>query len=244
MEENKIVTVLESLGLHRNEITIYLSLLQLGKSSALELSKKTGIHRSNTYDILEQLLEKGIVDEEILNDKKYFYPIEPSDLFDYLKQKEKELEGILPEIEKMKNLKEEERKTTISEGINSAKNILMHLLDFKSEIYSLGNCNKEEEILGGFFELFHKRRIKMRIEFKAICDLESPSLIKKINSLDYSKARFIPIHEPNSTTYFCSDRIIIFLWEKPITVLTIQSKQVAEEYKKYFQFIWNSAEIE
>tara|TARA_Y100000296_G_scaffold84834_1_gene119224 strand:+ start:10164 stop:10352 length:189 start_codon:yes stop_codon:yes gene_type:complete len=62
MEENKVIGVLESIGFSKNEISIYLDLIRIGKSFAGDISKRTEIHRSNTYDILEKLLEKGIVD--------------------------------------------------------------------------------------------------------------------------------------------------------------------------------------
>jgi len=116
MEIEHIFKVLESTGLTRNEIIIYLALIKLGKSSALELSKETKIHRPNVYDLLEKLLKKGIIDQSNENGKKFFYPISPSDLLDYLKQKEQELEEIIPEIEKIESLPEESERVSLSKG--------------------------------------------------------------------------------------------------------------------------------
>ena len=103
MREDDISDVLESIGLNKNEVIVYLDLIRVGKSSVIDIAKRTKIHRSNTYDILEKLLKKGIVDQSIDNEKKFFYPIDPKDFLDYHKQKEIELLRIIPEIEKIQN---------------------------------------------------------------------------------------------------------------------------------------------
>jgi sugar-specific transcriptional regulator TrmB len=144
--EKRVIDTLKSIGLNNNEIAVYLDLLKAGKSSVINIAKRTGLHRSNTYDVLERLLEKGLVDESIEDDKKIFYPIDPSDLMDYLKQKEKELNEIVPELEKVQNLSDEERRITLSKGINSIKNILNHILDLKEPISTYGTSKKVQRL--------------------------------------------------------------------------------------------------
>ena len=39
MEEDKVIDVLESIGLNKNEILVYLDLIRIGKSSAGNISK-------------------------------------------------------------------------------------------------------------------------------------------------------------------------------------------------------------
>ena len=53
--------VLQKLGIAGNEAKIYLILLRSGVSSAGDITKKSGIHRSNVYDALERLKEKGLI---------------------------------------------------------------------------------------------------------------------------------------------------------------------------------------
>lgn len=52
---------LESIGFTKNESKIYLALLELGKSSAIEIAKHSNIHRTNVYDTLQRLVTKGVV---------------------------------------------------------------------------------------------------------------------------------------------------------------------------------------
>jgi len=243
MEESTIFSILESIGLSKNEIKVYLDLTQSGKSGVIDISKRTGIHRSNTYDLLEKLLEKGIVDQSIENDKKFFYPIDPQDLYDYLKQKEKELAKIIPEIEKIQNIPHEKRRVTISEGLNSAKNIISHLLDFKEPIYAIGASREFLELIEGFFEEFHNKRIKNKILLKSILEIDSMKYIKRLNQMDYTEARYLPSNCSKTITYICKDKLIILIWEGSISVIIIENKSTSKSYKNYFNILWEEALI-
>jgi len=50
---------LETIGLTRNEVKVYLSLLSIGFTTTGILIKKTGLHGSKVYDALERLSQKG-----------------------------------------------------------------------------------------------------------------------------------------------------------------------------------------
>jgi len=243
MEKSKIFSILESIGFNKNEIKVYLNLIQSGKSGVIDISKRTGIHRSNTYDILNKLLEKGIVDQSIENDKKFFYPVDPQDLYDYLKQKEKKLAEIIPEIEKIQNLPYEQRRVTISEGLNSAKNIISHLLDFKEPIYALGASKEFLELIEGFFEEFHRQRIKRKIVLKSILEIDAMKYIKRLNQMDYTEARYLPSNSSKTLTYICKDKVIILIWENSVSVITIENTSTSESYKNYFNILWEEALI-
>jgi sugar-specific transcriptional regulator TrmB len=232
---------LESVGFNHSEILIYLDLIQAGKASPLDISRRTKLHRSNVYDVLEKLFEKGIVDETIQDSKKYFYPIDPEDLLDYLKQKENELESILPEIEKIHNIPEESRRVTLSEGINSIKNILDHTLDFNLPIQIYGMTNTLPINFDIFLEQFHRKRIKRKIPLRIIYSPYSEKEAIKINRMDYSEAKILATPEPISTTLLCGDKEIIIIWKAPKEVIIIQSEEIKKTHEEYFKYLWESA---
>ena len=102
MENEEIILSLESIGLSKNEVIVYLDLLGVGKSSAGDISKRVDIHRSNVYDTVEKLIKKGIITQTFEENRKVFYPISPKKLLDYFKQKEYDLETnkeILPRLD-------------------------------------------------------------------------------------------------------------------------------------------------
>ncbi len=245
MDTEKIVNVLESTGLRRNEILIYLTLVKLGKSSVLELSKETKIHRPNVYDTLEELLKKGIVDQSNENGKRFFYPIRPSDLLDYLKQKEQELEEIIPEIEQIEAYKEESQRVTLSKGENSIRNIISHLTDLKQPIYAFGFSQKEIEKRRGFYDSINRQRIKMKIPIKIIFENYSSETIKEIKNMekmDHTEAKYCPTLNTGVSTFIVADKVIIVIWNLSEVIL-IQNKFMAETYKEYFDILWERAKL-
>lgn len=243
MEKTEIFETLESIGLKKGEIIVYLDLVMAGCSNVMDISKRTRIHRSNTYDLLEKLKEKGIVDEAIINDKKIYYPIEPEDLLDYHKQKEKELEKIIPLINKIKNTPIVERKVSLSEGLNSFKNIINHLLDLKEKMYIYNIPKEGTELLRGFFDEFHRRRIKRKIPLKIIYESKSISLAKKTNKLDYTQARYLPIKNSKVSIIICGDKVINIIWETPLTTILITNEQIAKTYKEIFESMWEESAV-
>ena len=74
---SQINDILRSIGLNKNEVKIFLDLIKKNSSSALEISKRTEIHRSNVYDSLRVLMEKGFVGELTGNKKKIFQALDP-----------------------------------------------------------------------------------------------------------------------------------------------------------------------
>ena len=57
----KLPQLLTSLGLSKNEAKVYLALLDLGSATAGKIAEKSKVHRTNVYDALERLIEKGVV---------------------------------------------------------------------------------------------------------------------------------------------------------------------------------------
>ena len=52
---------LTKIGLTEGETKVYAALLDLGETTRTELAKKSGISPSKIYDVVNRLMEKGIV---------------------------------------------------------------------------------------------------------------------------------------------------------------------------------------
>ncbi len=244
MELQKIQTTLESIGMNKNEILIYLDLIKTNDSSAHEISKRTKIHRPNVYDTLDKMIKKGIVTSSIENNKKIFYPIEPKNLLLYLKQKEYDLEKILPEIEKIHNNPPEKRKVEMAEGIRAFRIIFNNLLEKKEEIFVYGIPKDAAEKVGGFINDFHEKRIQKGIIMKHIYNQDAGRRIKYLNEMPCTEARYLPsTYDTNIMTMICGDTVLLTFWEEPIFTIIIENKTIAKAYKQYFEIFWEEAKI-
>lgn len=91
--ESSLIAELQELDLTSNEARILVFLLTRGHSNASEISRQTGIQRTETYNYISRLLSKGIVFSTFDRPQKYYSaPIE--EVIDMLTEsKRKALEG-------------------------------------------------------------------------------------------------------------------------------------------------------
>ena len=120
--------ILEELGLTKNEVKVYLALLELGSTPAGPLVKKLSMHRAAVYNLLDLLLDKGIISYVTKHNIKHFEAHDPERLLEYIKlkkqqldEKEKKLKEKLPELQLKKNIAITTQKATIFTGKRGIK---------------------------------------------------------------------------------------------------------------------------
>ncbi len=102
----------EEFGLTRNEAKAYEMLIKFGKSGAGEISKESGVSYSKIYNILDSLMNKGLV--QIIPEKsKKFIPTNPRAIVDFLKKKQERLNKAIEEAEKLKQFYSEDKNPII-----------------------------------------------------------------------------------------------------------------------------------
>ena len=224
MITSEVKKVLSDIGLTKNEIKIYLTLLQYGKASAITISKRTGIHRPNVYDNVEKLIERGIAFQTIQENRKVFNPIGPKNLLRYLRQKEHDLRNILPELESIEIKERHENLVINAEGLTAVKTAIFNLLETKKEILFQGFPMETQHLLGGFLIGFHNERIKKSIPSKQLypkyiledIKITKPSKIDELRT--YSKK-----NKEKTSIAISEDYVVLISWSKPIFTISIKN---------------------
>lgn len=243
-----IKSTLEEAGLAGNEVKVYLALLELGSATAGDITKKSGVNRTNVYDALERLIEKGLVSYVIQANTKYFEAANPKRIIKYLDEKNKELERkkkqvqtILPELELKRKLSKEPQEATIYKGKKGLKSVAEDILITKKELLVFGAEGKFVDIFKHYAAQWHMRRDKLNIPLKIIFN---EKLRKKKSKAEFpmAKLRFNDhIYETPATTWIYGNKVAIVVWsEQPITTL-IRSKEVAQSYRQFFKILWNDS---
>ncbi len=73
----ELITKLQQIGLTKREAEVYIALLQRKEFTAPELTKMTTITRTKIYEILQNLVHKGIITESSRNGNKMYRSIDP-----------------------------------------------------------------------------------------------------------------------------------------------------------------------
>ncbi len=232
---------LEDIGLSHNEASIYLALLETGLATASEIAKKSRVHRTNVYDVLERLIEKGLVSYITRYKTKYFEASPPDNLMRYIKEKEDALKKAIPQLKLIGKIHEKKGEAHIFEGVKAFMNILYGFLEQKEEILAYGI---PKEVVGDFlkFEIphFHKVRIEKKIWMKHIYNHDALKRIEHLNKMKYTCAGFLPkIYDTEVSTIVCGDEVVLQFWIKPPMMIQIKNEKIAEAYRQYFNLLWD-----
>lgn len=239
MDEN----ILDNIGLSKNEARVYIALLEIGISTVTSIAKKSRVHRTNVYDVIERLVQKGLISYIIKDDKKYFEATDPNNLLSVLKQKEDKLKDILPQLLLVKRLS---KKTEIKvyEGVIAARNTFLSFLEIGEPIYMYGTIKGIKNILGEhILDRFQKERIEKKIPQKIIYNHDATERINELKKLPLIEIKALPkeFDSPMSTN-ICGDIVYFRLYDRdPTLIIWIKSKDIADVYKKYFQIMWRIA---
>jgi len=227
--------ILQKLGLTDNEARVYLALLELGPSLAGQISRKTGIHRRNVYDITERLIKKGLIGYIIKNNRRLFEAVNPERLKEVLREQQQELEESMPNLTLLYKKTKEKQETNFYKGIEGLKTIFQDQLETK-EILILGASSSAFEILPFYFKWYDKDRVKRKIKVRIIANKD---FNKKIPLADI---RYLPEKYANPLAInIYGDKVAIILWKKPPLAIVIKEQEIAESYRKYFELMWQAS---
>lgn len=241
---------LKKLGLTEGEAKAYIALLKAGTSTVGPIAKEAGISYSKIYEVLERLIEKGLVSFVTREKTKHFQAIAPNRLADFLEKKEKEindnkelLKRLLPGLEKMRGLapKEESEIFLGTAGLKTAYDLLLENNKDKDFLLFFYVYDEQyQEIASSFYQkefvYYKKLGIRMRgistIDFKKSKYFEIPPSFVELKFVDFPLPSLIDIYQ---------DKVLFTAWrDKPVAYL-IHSKEIADNLRKYFEAIWKMA---
>jgi sugar-specific transcriptional regulator TrmB len=228
---------LSEYGLTEQESKIYTDLLAYDELSASQLSKNTKINRSVVYSHIESLINKGLVSYFIRNNVKYFKAANPENILAYLKEKEAKLIAFLPKLKQIKKSKTEEISVELYRGVEGAITILKDIVKAKKEVFVIGYAGQPEEILPIYLKQYIRQINENKIKEKILAIKGA-----EVFTGEHTEVRYLPkeFEIPTSTTVY-GNKVVIVVYAKPYFSVLINSKDIAESYKRFFSLLWQTA---
>ena len=235
----KLKEFMQTIGFGKTEAEVYTALIRLGEATVLEISRNTKLHRPNIYDVLDKLIQEGLV-SKVDKPKNIFRVRNPRLVLDYLKRKEISLGDMLKEIDGKYNQKNYSIVGSY-QGIFAARQVFFSLLENNKPIYVYGIPKSAHNLLGPIMQEFHRERIKRKILMKCIHNFDDRAEINYLNKKRFTEARAFP-KEYNSTvsTNICGDKVIFISWNDNIYIIEIQNNEISKAQEKYFETLWES----
>ena len=234
-------------GLTDGESKVYLALSELGSSTVGPIVKKSRVAYSNIYDILNRLIEKGLVSFVIKSKTKYFQAATSKNLLIYLENKEKELlqqknelKKILPNLEKIQgsHLSQEAEIFLGLKGLTAAYEKMLRSRTKKDEV--LYFYIHEEDYAEKSDLFYHSiQHLSKKVKMRGLANKE----YKK--SWFAKKSKFLNVKYVNfpipGTIDISEDFVLIISWKPEIVGILIKSESIAKNLKDYFNEVWKIA---
>ena len=245
--------VLENIGLTKNEVKVYLALIDLGETTTTPLVKRAVIPSSKVYPALDRLIQKGLVSYILKSNKKFYSATNPRNLIDFLSTKEKDLEQQKEEVEKLipqfllkQTMREVPAEAQVYEGQEGIRTIFYSMFNElkRGDEYYVFYSGTFEEFTSWklFFRSIHIKREKLGIIVKMILDAQLKSVAREVGKgLKNYKVRFFQEPLPNSWTMIYQDKVLIATAIPQTIGFVIQSKAITDQYKTFFQSMWKRA---
>lgn len=249
---------LSDFGLEKSEIDIYLTLLEKGQQTTLQVAKNTNIPRTSVYRLLENLLAKGLIEETVTKEQTRLKVSDPERLTNALKQKQNQIKRLENNFLEVKNTIlnfsgkiPASTKVCYYQGAEGMKQMLWNLLRTKDDFRGYSYCTPVETT-GEKFAVewaveFNERKIKAR-------DLYSDHYLQSIKKHPYPKSISWPTWESRyiSSTLLTIDHqvdiynnvVAFYDWHGgEVFGVEIYNPKVANLQKQMFDLIWKTTKM-
>ncbi len=233
-------SVLENLGLTKNEVLIFVKLLELGESKSGAIISKTNLQSSAVYNALTSLIEKGVVSFVKKNGVKYYKSVEPETFLNYIETKKGEYLRLIPEL-KINQKQEQTDGVEYFKSYRGIKSLVFELLKDakKKDIYryiapeSKHYQVSTERVYGAEKQL----RKEIKLETRAIFPESGRSNTQKTST---STKKYIDFPMPPNTLIL-NNKVAIISWEGEPSGILIRSKEIYQTYVNFFEHLWKIA---
>lgn len=230
---------LQEFGLNRRESSCYVSLLELGSSKVGDIIRKTEIPSSKIYEILDKLIKRGLVTYVIKNNIKHYQASDPKTLINYIEEKKKRIEQLIPEL-LLKQKLSKKQSVELFEGQKAIFSLLTNLIaDAKQkELYLVFSINEENKTPPA--NLFFKNLALRRKDKKLDVRLLKNGKYYVTEKHTKIQLRYTPFNLPQGITIF-RNTVVILSWIGSPIAIKIESEIFAQQERDFFLGLWETA---
>jgi sugar-specific transcriptional regulator TrmB len=244
-----IEDTLKSVGFTSSEVKVFLALLELGSTTITQIIEKSGVTSSKIYELLDKLIKKGLVSQVIKENRKYYEPVPPKRILEYLNEKQTELQtqindvkAILPELDLKYALAKEVAEVSVyksMKGMETIFSIIRDACNKGDEYYVYGARSGVTPTQNLFLLKHHALRIEKGVKAKILFSKDPANITKPYEEMKLTHVKYL---EPEligpTQIMIVKDFAITVLWKENPVGIIIQNKEIAESYKKYFDYLW------
>jgi sugar-specific transcriptional regulator TrmB len=206
------------------------------------LADEAHIQRTNAYDALDALISRGLVSISTSGKKKLFVAQSPAALKTILAEKARVLDDVVPQLESLHATTEHKPRILYYPGVEGYRQVYEDSLTMKEKkLFGIFAVQDIWEVLGReYADKMVARRVKAGISLRVIRSRERdapnvyPSTPRDLREMRFAPAGMVfPI-----TTYVYDNKVLVLSSKKETFGLLIESADIAQAHRNYFEALW------
>jgi len=243
--------ILEQIGLTPTETKIYLALLETGESKVGSILSNAKLNSGRIYDVLEGLIQKGLVSTITRKGVKRYSPAPPTRIYELLEQQrillgehQKAFEKVLPELQKRFATQKSRVRVEVffgAEGYRAANELMFtDTKDKMLNVYGLSAVKRYPQSLIDALRFYiYKKRKESGAKIRKLGAEEAR--IETVYDEDNSEIRYLP-HPTVIEFQTYGDITLVGYNQEPLLTIIVHSKELTEGFRDHFDYLWKQAE--
>lgn len=242
---NMDTSILENLGLTQAEIKTYITLLELGTSTAGKILEKSGLQNSVLHRALNSLIEKGLISFILEGKRKIYQATDPENFHTFIEDKKRRFDEILPELKNKQLFAKQTTSATVYRGKRGITELYNTLLNSGGKEYNTfgGGTRVTHDVMGEtWWKNLHTKRIAKKIPCRQVFDETIRKFGNELNKRPFTSIKFLSREfEQLQETVIIGDHVGISIFTENLYGILIKDKAAAEGYRKQFEILWKIA---
>lgn len=252
MDKNiPVDSILIDFGFSEVEVSVYKAALVLGSRPASVIAQKAGLKRSHTYNVLDSLMKKGVMQEFVKNSVRQFTCSPPQSLLSILERRRSELdrqkqqlEEIIPQLESLCNPLSRPR-VRFYQGVDGVKEIYEDMISVP-ERHIYGVCDARHNFTfvstleRSWINDFINRRAERGIWWYGIVAASEESMHElAVRVWKNREVRLLSNTYIGVTINIYGEKVAITSTNEETIGILIENETIAATLKSFHQTAWN-----
>lgn len=227
-----------SLGFTKNESQVYVTLCRYESLTGHELAKKAGIDRSVTYNLLNNLLKKGLVGSVVKKKKKEFFVTEPDNLLREIEMKESIARNLIKEVEAIRKKKESKTVIETYEGLVGARKFYSLIEKYPGDIfYTFGGNGKMIEKTRLYLP-HYKKFFENKLSSVKFLMPKGYLYQDEFHSIANTKTKKTDMQLHDASCSIIGDYVVFHIYQDEPMQILIKNESIVSMMTDFFEYVW------
>lgn len=235
---------LEQFGLNKTQSKAYLALIRNGSLTPPALAKLIDEARTNSYAVLDRLVELGLA-KKVEKNKKFVFYVENPIALEKLAvshrnealQREKQVKDAMPTLLNFFYTFSEQPGVRFYIGVDGIKEIYDDILRTRKDIYLVRSLHDQDLMTREYFTKYKEQRAKLGIKTYVLSPSDEPNILKPEEDKIYNieQVRLQPgAYTSRAEISIYGNKVAIISFGEEAMGTIIESPQIADAMKQLY----------